>query len=173
MKRSSHCLLATVALFAVYVGVAPLAGADGIPAPPPADSRLPAPPAGKGQVVFFRPYGPGWAISVHEGDRGVAKLSANQYSIYVTDPGPHTFTARYKDILTPQESIGRLQMEVDAGETYYVLESQSYLRGAVMVTRLGLTWSDAANFTMMKGMKLTDSKPADLMPAADSKSGAN
>ena len=170
MKRSSHRLLATAALFAACVGIAPLAGADdknatAPPAADQADSRVPTPPAGKGQVIFFRPLGDRWwpPISVHEGNRGVTTLGVNQYSIYVTDPGPHTFSIQYGTKV--------LHIEVEAGETYYVIETQTLewdFNG-----RTHLTWSDAAVFTMMKRLKLSGEKPADLKPSADAESGTH
>ena len=172
MKHPSFRVLASAALFASVIAAAPLAAADDKNAAPAGgaaadqtDSRVPAPPAGKGQVVFFRPFGPGMALSfsVHEGDQGVSKLGSNQYFIYVADPGPHTFSIQ-------SEATDTLHMEVDAGETYYVKET---LGMGIVVARPHLTPSDAATFAKLKGLSLSEKKPSDPHSSADAKSGTN
>lgn len=172
MHRQSLRILASAALFGSIVAFAPLASADdkqaasAAPAADQPDSRIPAPPSGKGVVVFFRPWAyPGAAVgfSVHEGDTGVGKLGNNSYFIYVGDPGPHTFSIQ-------SEATDTLHMEIDAGETYYVKET---LGMGVVLYRPHLTPSDAATFAKLKGLKLSDKKPSDLKASADAKSGTN
>ena len=78
---------------------------------------IPAPPAGKGQVVFFRPanrvMGRFIGLPVRDGDVGIGTLGNGTYVVHVVDPGPHVFTTRLK-------VTDRLPLEVEAGETYYV-----------------------------------------------------
>lgn len=80
--------------------------------------QIPPPPAGKGQVVFFRDksiMGTGQWYTVHEGDQAVGKLTNGAYFVLVTDPGVHTYSASFEP-----EFKDKLRLEVDAGETYYV-----------------------------------------------------
>ncbi|WP_204349284.1 hypothetical protein, partial [Klebsiella pneumoniae] len=64
---------------------------------------IPAPPAGKGQIVFYRPGGAGFAIgcSVNEKGQKVSSLGAGKYFIMVTEPGRHEFSVKSeaKDML--------------------------------------------------------------------------
>ncbi len=73
------------------------------------------PPAGKGQIVFFRSSMVGMilACTVHEGDATVSRLANGKYFVHVFDPGVHTF-------VVASEAKDVLRMEVEAGETYYV-----------------------------------------------------
>ncbi len=92
--------------------------------PPPAPAAyklndIPPPPAGKGQVVFFRPHSSGdemFSYSVHEGDKGIAKLGSCTYFVQVTDPGVHEYTV--SGTLTDS-----LRVTVRAGETVYVIDA--------------------------------------------------
>jgi len=127
------------------------------PAPATASGKVPAPPAGKGQVVFFRPsrfVGMALSFSVHEGDTGIGKLGNGSYFIQVDDPGPHTFTIQ-------SEVTDALHLEVEAGETQYVQET---LGVGIMAARPHLTPSDKATFDGMPNLKLSDKKPTDLKP---------
>jgi hypothetical protein len=129
------------------------------PAQPAAGGRVAPPPAGKGQVVFFRPSKfPGAAVSfsIHEGDAGVAKLGNGSYAVVVAEPGPHAYTSE-------SESKDILNVEVDAGETQYV--SQTLGMGVVMY-RPHLTPSDQATFDGLK-LKLSTKNPTDLKPKAE------
>jgi hypothetical protein len=166
MKRSSFRLLATAALFASAIGFAPLATADDKPAGAAvdqADSRVPAPPAGKGQIVFFRPFGAGMALNpmVREDTTDIGRVGTSSYFIYVADPGPHVFSVK-------SEASDTLHMEVDVGETYYVEET---IGMGVMVGRPHLTPSDAAAFAKLKGLKLTHT--AEPKPSETAKTGSN
>jgi hypothetical protein len=166
MKLPALRLLASAALFASIVAVAPLAVADDNStgaAAAQADSRVPAPPAGKGQIVFFRPFGPGVALNpmVRDEAGDVGRVGANSYFIYVADPGAYALSVK-------SEATDTLHMEVDPGETYYVEET---IGMGVMVGRPHLTPSDAAAFAKMKGLKL--SHPAEPKPSEAAKSGGN
>ena len=73
------------------------------------------PPAGMGQVVFYRSSRMGWAIScrVKEGEQVVNRLPPGKYFIHVTTPGAHEYTVR-------SEARDLLRVEVEEGETQYV-----------------------------------------------------
>jgi hypothetical protein len=80
--------------------------------------EIPPPPAGKGQVVFFRRkslLGAGQWFNVRENGAALGKLTNGAYFVQVTDPGLHTYTAT-----TEPELKDHLRLEVDAGETYFV-----------------------------------------------------
>jgi hypothetical protein len=178
MKPSFRILSAAV-LFAATFATAPLAAADekpgvesagaapGAAAADPPDSRVPSPPAGKGEIVFFRPMGAGIALvpAIHEGDQDVGKVGASSYTIHVADPGDHTYTVK-------TESTDTLHMEVDAGETYYVKET---IGMGLIVGRAHLTPSDAASFAKLKGLKLAHQPTAvqSSPPRSEAASGTN
>jgi hypothetical protein len=73
------------------------------------------PPAGMGQVVFYRPGGMGVLIScrVREGETVVNRLPPNKYFVYPTTPGAHEYNVR-------SEARDNLRIEVEEGETQYV-----------------------------------------------------
>jgi hypothetical protein len=165
-------------------GAAQAATPTPTPAPPPAVApptattpstppdtpagKIPPPPAGKGQIVFFRPWAyPGMAVSfsVHEGQTGVGKLGVSSYFVYIGDPGPHTFTIQ-------SESTDTLNTEIEAGETTFVKET---LGMGLMLYRPHLTPSDEDTFNKVhphvSSQKATDlaaseAKTADAKPAA-------
>lgn len=75
-----------------------------------------APPAGKGQIVFFRPgkyMGMAVSFKVREGETELGTLSNSGYFIATVEPGVHQYVvhSEAKDILT---------IEVEPDETYYV-----------------------------------------------------
>lgn len=77
---------------------------------------LEAPPAGQGQVVFFRPgsmMGMALGCHVREDGRLVGNLANGKYYVQSFAPGKHVFT-------TSSEATDTLNMEVESGETYYV-----------------------------------------------------
>ncbi|HEX3919475.1 MAG TPA: hypothetical protein VHW60_19230 [Caulobacteraceae bacterium] len=124
---------------------------------PPAASpgKVPPPPAGKAEVVFFRPWAyPGALVSftIHEGKTGVAKLGNNTYAVVTADPGDHTYTSQ-------SEATDTLHLELDAGEVYYV---RNTLGMGLMLYRPHLTPSDEATFDKSKSIKLSTEKPTDL-----------
>lgn len=143
------------------------------PASPPAAESPPAPPAstpaaanligpppeGKGQVVFFRPpnfVGMAVSFSVHEGAKGVAKLGNGTYAVLPADPGPHSYSIQF-------EATDTLNMEVDAGETYYVKQT---IGVGVVAARPHLTPSSQGEFDKLK-LKLSKQKPTDLKSKTD------
>jgi len=132
--------------------------AEPAPAPQaPAVAQLnpiPAPPAGKGQVVFFRPsrmVGAAISVSVHEGGKGICKLTNGSYCIYVAEPG----TTEY---MVSLEATDSLRMEIEEGETYYVIEAMAM---GVLAARPNLTPSTEAAFQAKK-LKVSKAKPTDV-----------
>jgi hypothetical protein len=112
-----------------------------------------APPAGKGQIVFFRPSkftGGGVSFSIRQGNKGVAKLGNGTYFVLPIDPGVQEFTNH-------SEARDTLRLEVEPGETYYV---QQTIGMGMMVGRPHLTPSDKASFEKLK-LKLTTKVPSD------------
>lgn len=102
---------------------------------------IPPPPAGLGQVVFFRAKtaaGFGLWFNVREHDQALGKLSNGAYFIARLKPGEHQFSAslepEFKDHLT---------LKVDPGETYYVEGITTH--GAVLGAA-DLVPSDKAHF---------------------------
>lgn len=74
------------------------------------------PPAGKALIVFYRTWKyPAAANSytVREGQTPIGVLSAGSYFVAVVEPGLHTYSMR-------AERRDDMQIEVEAGEIYYV-----------------------------------------------------
>ncbi len=93
---------------------APVAAA--VPAAEALPNGIAPPPEGKGQIVFFREskfVGGAISYKVREGDTELGKLSNGSYFVYVAEPGAHTYTVH-------SEAKDLLNLEVEAGETYYV-----------------------------------------------------
>lgn len=110
-----------------------------------------APPEGKGQVVFYRPgklLGAALTFSVREGETAVAKVGNGRYFVVVTDPGAHTYQMK-------GEVTDTLNMEIDAGETYFV---EHGIGVGIVAGRPNLTPSDQASFEKIAG-KLKLAKP--------------
>jgi hypothetical protein len=77
--------------------------------------EVPPPPAGMGQVVFYRTSSMGMLVScrVREGDTVVNRLPPGKYFIHQTTPGAHEYNVR-------SEARDSLRVEVEEGETLYV-----------------------------------------------------
>ena len=73
------------------------------------------PPAGMGQVVFYRSGMMGALVScrVREGETVVNRLPPGKYFVHQTTPGAHEYNVR-------SEARDSLRLEVEEGETYYV-----------------------------------------------------
>ena len=111
--------------------------------------EVPAPPEGKGQIVFYRTGGPGFIMgcAVNENGEKVSSLGAGKYFVLVAEPGPHTFTAE-------SESKDTLNLEVDPDETQYV---RCKIKMGIMVGRPNLSPSDKTTFdTMSRKLKMVD-----------------
>ncbi len=98
-----------------------------------------AAPAGKAQIVFWRPgtiIGGALGCTVREGDAEVARLGAGKYWVHVTDPGKHAYSSR-------GEKTDTLNMELEDGETYFVRCS---IGGGVMVGGAQISPVERAEF---------------------------
>jgi hypothetical protein len=127
------------------------AAASAQAAPATTSSLVAAPPAGKGQVVFFRQskmMGAAIGLKIREGETDVVKLGNGKYFVAVVEPGTHLYTTggEAKDALTP---------EVEAGETYYV---SGAIGMGVVAGRSNLAPSDEATFAGLS-KKLKPAKP--------------
>lgn len=114
----------------------------------PAPIAIPAPPAGKGQIVFFRPGGTGFAIgcSVNENGQKISSLGAGKYFIMVAEPGRHEFTVK-------SEAKDVLALEVEADETQY---ASCKIKMGIMVGRPDIRPSTEAEFRAAKNLKMVD-----------------
>ena len=131
---------------AVALSSAPALAADKVDAAAPI--AIPAPPEGKGQVVFFRPGGMGVALgcSVNEKGQKVSSLGAGRYFVMVAEPGRHEFTVK-------SEAKDTLALEVESGETQYAL---CRIKMGIMVGRPDLAPSTEAEFQQHKKLKVVD-----------------
>lgn len=104
-------------------------------APP---KTIPAPPEGKGQVVFFRTGGSGFALGcgVNENGERLSALGAGKYFILPTEPGSHTYTVK-------SEATDLLTLEVEPGETQYV---RCKIKMGIMVGRPNIAPSTPEEF---------------------------
>lgn len=137
-------LRSVAALAAVTVSVPALAATKA----PPAPIAIPAPPAGQGQIVFFRPSGMGFAIgcSVNEKGQKVSSLGAGKYFIMVAPPGRHEFTVK-------SESKDVLALEVEPDETQY---AACKIKMGIMVGRPDIRPATEDEFRKSNGMKMVD-----------------
>ena len=81
-----------------------------------ATGHISPPPQGKGQIVFFRPSkfaGGAFGFKVREGTTELGKLRSGNYFVATVEPGAHQYVVH-------SEAKDILDMEVEAGETYYV-----------------------------------------------------
>jgi hypothetical protein len=79
---------------------------------------IPSPPAGQGEVVFFRRktiLGTGQWFKIREEGKALGKLTNGAYFVHVTTPGVHSYTATFEP-----ELKDHLRLQVDPGETYFV-----------------------------------------------------
>ena len=158
LRRASRSELAVAASAATVVTDAATTDAAG-------PISIPPPPAGQGQVVFFRAkslLGLGQWFNVREAGKALGKLTNGAYFIQVVSPGPHTYTA----ILEP-ELRDHLKLDVDAGETYFV---EGTLTGGLVISAADLTPSSREKFDKAaKDLKLAAAPTNDqtAQPAAD------
>ena len=107
--------------------------------------QIAPPPAGLGQVVFYRPSGMGGLVScrVNEGDKVVNRLPPGRYFVQQTTPGVHEYSVH-------SESKDVLRVNVEDGETAY---ARCSIRMGIMVGRPNLSTQDRADFDK-RGKKL-------------------
>lgn len=110
-----------------------------------------APAEGMGQIVFFRPSkfkGAAISYKVREGETELGKLSNGAYFVLQATPGAHAYTVH-------SEAKDVLNLEVEAGETYYVVGGVSM---GFMAGRPNLSPATEADFKAAAA-KLKPAKP--------------
>ncbi|MCT2558346.1 DUF2846 domain-containing protein [Tsuneonella sp. YG55] len=118
---------------------------------------IPAPTAGTGQIVFFRPGGMGFAMgcSVNENGEKISSLGAGKYFVLRTTPGRHEYTVK-------SEAKDTLALEVEEGETKF---AKCKIKMGIMAGRPDLAPADEAEFR--KGsFKLVDADDMGPAPGA-------
>lgn len=114
------------------------------------DIVIPTPPAGKGQVVFFRNSAMGLAIScaVSENGAKVSSLPPGDYFIAVADPGKHTYAVS-------SEAKDELSLEVEPNETQFAI---CKIKMGIMAGRPTLTPSTELEFRKHPYKMVADAK---------------
>ncbi len=138
MKKFALALVLTSAT--AGLSASPAFAAEGTSAP----AAIPGPPAGQGQVIFWRPgtmVGGVMGCGVNMGTERISALGAGKYFVVNLAPGTHEFNAR-------SEARDALTLEVEDGETYYV---RCTIRMGFMVGRPNLSPSDVAAFNEKRG----------------------
>lgn len=82
-----------------------------------AEVVIPAPPPGKGQIVFYRTgtiMGAAMGCAVNENGQKISSLGAGRYFILVTEPGRHEYMVK-------SEAKDFLALEVEPDETQYAM----------------------------------------------------
>lgn len=118
---------------------APTPPATGTSALVTKSGALPAPPAGKGQVVFFRPgsmIGMALGCTVREGEAEIARLGSGKYYVVTTEPGRHEYYSK-------GEGMDKLALEIEPDETYFI---KCNFGMGVMSGRANLSLSDRDAF---------------------------
>lgn len=110
--------------------------------------QLPAPPAGKAQVVWFRPGGVGPIVgcSIKENDQKVSSLGTGRYFIMVTEPGTHTYSVS-------SEATDTLVMDLKPDETAF---ARCKIAMGIFIGRPKIDASTEADFRKVKKLKMVD-----------------
>jgi hypothetical protein len=116
MKKTLTALVLAAAAPLVMTATAPAAVAE---EKDDAALVIPAPPEGKGQVLFYRTGGlSGAALGCAVFDVGaedkLSSLGSGKYFILVSEPGPRSFTVK------SLETKDALTLEIEEGETQFV-----------------------------------------------------
>jgi hypothetical protein len=113
--------LLAAAMIAAAAPVALIAAAPAAMAEEMAEGefKIPTPPPGKGQILFYRTGGiSGAALGCAVFDVGaedkLSSLGAGKYFVLVSDPGPRSFTVK------SLETKDALTLEIEEGETQFV-----------------------------------------------------
>ncbi len=109
----------------------------------PAATEIPVPPAGKGEVVFFRSgtfIGSAISCAVSENGQKVSSLPPGDYFIAVAEPGKHTY-------LVSSEATDRLTVQVEADEIQY---ASCHIKMGIMAGRPALAPESEAAFKAKK-----------------------
>jgi len=150
---SRHILLPVAAAWAA-IATTPTLAAD-TPA-----IVVPAPPAGKGEVVFFRSgtmFGAAISCAVHENGAKVSSLPPGHYFVLAAEPGKHAYSVA-------SEATDTLNVQVESGEVQFV---SCHVKMGIMAGRPVLAPASEADFKA-KGLKevVGKSGPATATPTA-------
>jgi hypothetical protein len=142
----------SVLLLAAFTAAMPIA-VNAAPKKTATAVTITPPPAGKGQIVFFRPSAMGMAMkcTVRENGKYVGQVGNGKYFVVPFDAGKHTFT-------TKTEATDTLNIEVEPDETQYV---SCKIGAGIMGGRPNLSLSDKATFDK-KSAKLKLKTTAEL-----------
>jgi Protein of unknown function (DUF2846) len=126
------------ALIGLTILAAPPAMAASAKDTPKMNVILAPPPAGKGQVVFFRPSAMGMAIrcTIRENGKMIGRVGNGKYMVLTAAPGPHKYT-------TKTEATDELNLEVEPDETTYV---KCKIAAGIMAGRPNLSPATKADF---------------------------
>lgn len=105
--------------------------------------KIPPPPTGKGQVVFYRTGAiMGFAIScaVQENGAKLSSLPPGRYAVITADPGVHSYSVR-------SEATDTLRMEIEPDETYF---AKCAIGAGIAAGRPNLSPSDELSFAKLK-----------------------
>lgn len=120
---------------------------------------IPAPPAGKGQIVFYRTgtiMGAAMGCAVNEGGQKISSLGAGRYFVLVTEPGRHEYTVK-------SEAKDVLALEVESDETQYAM---CKIKMGIMAGRPDLRPSTEAEFRKAGTDRVVDADDMGPAPGA-------
>ncbi|PNU05057.1 DUF2846 domain-containing protein [Novosphingobium guangzhouense] len=147
----SLTILAAAAL--APVGGPALAAEDSAPV------AIPAPPAGKGQIVFYRTgtiMGAAMGCAVNENGQKISSLGSGRYFVLVTEPGRHEYTVK-------SEAKDVLALEVEADETQYAM---CRIKMGIMAGRPDLRPSTRDEFVKSGTDRIVDAEDMGPAPGA-------
>jgi hypothetical protein len=110
---------------------------------------IPEPPAGKGQIVFYRPSGMGMAMgcTVKEGETKISSVGNGKYVVVVAEPGSHDYVVR-------SEAKDALTLLVEPDETQFV---RCHIKMGIMAGRPDIAPSTPEEFAGASAkLKLVD-----------------
>ncbi len=139
--------------------VALLAAPVQVAAAEKAPTVIPPPPAGRGQIVFYRTgsiMGAAMGCAVNEKGQKISSLGAGRYFILVTEPGRHEYTVK-------SEAKDVLALEVEADETQYAM---CKIKMGIMAGRPDLRPSTEAEFIKSSTDRLVDAEDMGPGPGA-------
>lgn len=150
MKKYLVALAVAAAAPVAMVASAPaaLAQAEG-------EFKIPTPPEGKGQVIFYRTGGiSGAALGCAVFDVGaedkLSSLGAGKYFVLVSDPGPRSVTVK------SLETKDAMTLEIEEGETQFV---RCKIKSGFMSGRADIAPSNESEFrSKYKTAKLVDAE---------------
>ncbi|HEY7807343.1 MAG TPA: hypothetical protein VIC34_09100 [Croceibacterium sp.] len=126
-------LVTAAAAASIAASAAPAVAGDAAKGAP---VSVPAPPAGKGQIVFYRPGGTGMAMgcTVREGETKISSVGNGKY--VVAEPGKHDYAVR-------SEAKDSLTLLVEPDETQFV---RCKIKMGIMAGRPDIFPSSADDF---------------------------